>query len=230
VDGLLLKLLGDCGVVRAYNPNEIIHLAHIPPETVFLIHEGKVKHLVYNENGEEKILLILKEGDIFGEVTYFQQDANMVVTQAISPCRIASIPATKFQKKLEEHPELYPEIVRLLTYKMRIVMSQIKDMAFQNVEGRLANLLLRLADQQGKVTESGHVMIDFDVTHQELANMIAAYRSTVSRIMRRLCMHQIIRVVQKRVTILDYLGLQQIANSSSEQKETPPEARARGLP
>ncbi|MTI94727.1 MAG: Crp/Fnr family transcriptional regulator [Firmicutes bacterium] len=213
MDRLFLELLGDCGVLRTYETNEIIHLDQIPPESVYLIHEGKVKHLVYDENGEEKTLLILKKGDIFGEVTYFQQDINAVVTQAISPCQIASIPVAEFERMLKEHPELYAEIVRLVTYKMRIVMSQVKDMAFQTVEGRLANLLLRLADQQGVQTEMGYVMIDFDVTHQELANMIAAYRSTVSRIMGRLCKHRVIEVVNKRIVILDYLGLQQMANS-----------------
>lgn len=211
MDNLFLSLLGDLGTIRTYKPNDIIHMDQIPPESVFLIIEGKVKHIVYDENGEEKTLLILKRGDIFGEVTYFQQDSNMVLSQAVSNCSISSIEAKVFGRVLEEHPELYPEIVRLLTYKMRIVMSQVKDMAFHTVEGRLTNLILRLADQHG-VQGKDYVVIDLEITHQELANMIAAYRSTVSKIMRRLIKHSLIRVENKKIVVLDYLGLQQIAS------------------
>jgi CRP/FNR family transcriptional regulator len=212
---LFLALLGDLGVVRTFNTNDIVHLDQIPPESVFVILEGKVKHIICDEHGEEKTLLLLKKGDIFGEVTFFQQDSNMVLTKAISACKITSIGAQEFGRMLERHPELYSEIVKLLTYKMRIIISQVKDMAFQTVEGKLANLILRLADQHGIQTESGHVLIDLDITHQELANMVAAYRSTVSKIMKRITKHRLIEIENRKIVVLDYLGLQQIARADS---------------
>lgn len=202
-----LEFLGGCGTMRTYGKNEIVHLDLLEPHTVFLIHEGLVKQVISDEEGREKTLLFLKSGDIFGEVSFFQRSKNLVLSQTVRPSKIASIPAKDFEKKLDGFPQLYKELTYLVTRKTRIIISQVKDMSFLTVEGRLINLLLRLASQHGQKTANGETMIKIETTHQELANMIVAYRSTVSKIMRRLIDYKLIAVKDKQIIILDQEGL-----------------------
>ena len=204
---LFLEFLGDCGTIRTYQKNEVVHLDLVEPHTVFLIHEGLVKHVISDEEGREKTLLFLNSGDIFGEVSYFQRAKNYVLTQTMRPSKIASIPADEFESKLEEFPELYKEVAYLVARKTRAIISQVKDMSFLTVEGRLINLLLRLASQHGYQTGDGKIVIEIETTHQDLANMIVAYRSTVSKIMRRLITYKLIAVKEKQIIILDREGL-----------------------
>lgn len=204
MESMFLEFLGDCGLVKTYQKNEVVHLDFVEPRNIFLIHEGLVKHVVSDEEGREKTLMFLKRGDIFGEVSFFQQAENYVLTQTIKPSKIASISAEEFESKLEEFPELYKEVTYLVTRKIRIIISQVKDMSFLSVEGRLINLLLRLASQHGFKTTTGEIVIDLETTHQDIANMIVAYRSTVSKIMRRLITCELISVKEKQIIILDH--------------------------
>lgn len=219
-----LTLLGGLGVVRDFKTNDIIYMHECSAQSIFLIHEGKVKHIFYDDEGEEKTFLIVKEGEIFGEITYFQQDQGLVISQALSPCKIEFIDVSDFKDVLEQKPEIYILITKLLTKKMRIVMSQIKDMAFKSAEGRLANLLLRLVDQHGKYLAPNRTLIDLIVTQQELGNMISVYRSTVSKLLVKMKNQGLIDIKNKKISILDSQGLLEIGLNPRRKEPRPIDA------
>ena len=206
-EAIFLELMSGLGTRQAFHAGDIIHLDDVPPQTIYLILDGKVKHIFCDYRGTEKTLLILKKGEIFGEVTYFQNDRNMVVTKAAERCEIAEIDARTFSRLLERHPELYPPLVRLITRKLRIIMHQMQDLAFEPVQVRLVRLLLRLAEQHGIWGDTNSVLIDLDVTHQELANMVGAYRSTVTKAISRLRADELIETRGRKVFIRDVSAL-----------------------
>lgn len=206
---VFLECLDKCGCRRTYFKQEVIHLEDHEPRVVYLIHRGVVKQVVYDNDGREKILLILKKGDIFGEVAFFQSSENLVLSQAVAISEIAAIGDAELFAQLVKHPELYRAIVDSLSYKMRVLVSQIKDLSFLCTEGKLLSLLLRLCAQHGKVKGTGEIIIEIDVTHQELANMIATYRSTVSRILRRLAVKGLISLERRNLIVPDYSALNQ---------------------
>jgi len=215
-DSIFRELMSDLGTKRAYAPGEVIHLEDVPPNSVYLILEGKVKHVFCDYTGVEKTILILKKGEIFGEVTYFQNDRNMVITRAAERCEVAEIDARTFSELLGKHPELYPALVRLLTKKLRIVMHQVQDLAFRPVQVRVVKLLLRLAEQHGVWNNANAVLVELKVTHQELANMVGAYRSTVTRVINRLRASGLIELREKKVYIPDVRALRSWVDTAGQ--------------
>ena len=200
------------GKVMTFLPQQIVHLDDIPSYNIYLILEGKVKQIFYDEHGVEKTILILKKGEIFGEVTCFQQDKNMVITKAAELCKLAVIDANVFQKILEDNPSLYKSLVMLLTKKLRILMWQVHDLSFQGVHQRLVSLIIRLVNQHGVLIDENSAIIDLVVTHQDLANMVGAYRSTVTKVIGRIQAAGLIEISNRKIKVLNITDLQKMKN------------------
>ena len=73
------------------------------------------------------------------------------------------------------------------------------------VNGRVARLLLDLAD------ESGGPRVTRKLTHHTIAQMIGSSRETVSRAMRELVERGLIDVTRREITIRDRDGLSALA-------------------
>ncbi|GFI62021.1 global nitrogen regulator [Clostridiales bacterium] len=127
-----------------------------------------------------KTILILSHGDLFGEVTLFHNDIDLVITQAFVNTSIIKIPSQVFLTALKKNPEYYYYISVMISNKFKILMAQLHDSSFFDVSLRLKNLLIRLADQMGTPTESG-TKINYRFTHEEMAYMINSTRSTVTK-------------------------------------------------
>lgn len=203
---------GNLGKEERYQREDIIHLDLILPEGVWLIKKGRVKQVFYDIEGYEKTILILCPGDMFGEITLFQNDNNMVVSEALEYTVVMKIDKDVFLNKISESPIHYHNLLLMITRKVRIMMHQMRDLSFRSIDGRLANLLLRLSEQQGLDTADGKV-IDLYLTHQEIANMISATRAAVSRAIDKLRKERVIIIKNnKKIIILDLKKLAEKAN------------------
>jgi CRP-like cAMP-binding protein len=79
----------------------------------------------------------------------------------------------------------------------------VEDFAFKSVPARLAGVLLRLVE-----TAEGRVV---RASHQELADMIAAYRETVTLALEELQTRGLVRLGRRSIEILDQRELEKLA-------------------
>ena len=87
-----------------------------------------------------------------------------------------------FKRFLFENPDITLYIMRSLVQRLRIADRKIESLALMDVYGRVARLLLEMAEQR----EDGRRMIMRKLTKQDIARMIGASREMVSRVMREL--------------------------------------------
>lgn len=210
-DNFFVELFSNVGNTHYYRFNDVVHLAGELPSTVYLILRGKVKHVLYDLDGSERTVLILKPGNIFGEVSLFQHDRNLVASIAMEPSIIKELDSDLFLTTIQGNDLAYVKLIDLITWKFRIILQQINDSAFKDINGRLIGLLLRLTQQHGYYLDANSVQIEMRLTHQELANMIGAYRSNVTRILRQLSKSGILKIEDKMITIYDLDELKRIA-------------------
>ena len=85
--------------------------------------------------------------------------------------------------------------------RLRLADEKIGALVLLDVNGRVAALLLRLAqDEDGdRITKK--------LTHNTIAQMIGSSRETVSRTMRNLVNREIIRVSRKEIVLLNRRAL-----------------------
>jgi CRP/FNR family transcriptional regulator/CRP/FNR family cyclic AMP-dependent transcriptional regulator len=85
---------------------------------------------------------------------------------------------------------------------IRRLNSQLSDVFFLDLPGRLARTLLHLAEQHGRVTENG-ILIDLSLTQTDLAEMTGATRVSVNKALGRFRRAGWVKSQGRRLTILD---------------------------
>lgn len=187
---------------RNYRKGMIIFLEGEPADNLFVIYSGKVKLTVTSEQGQEKIIQIVKQGDILGEVAAFDQGAYPVTAEVMEDAAIGMISADELLKLVQQCPAISLNLLKIMSRRLRQLQRQVKNLALKDAYGRLASRLFKLARDHGNPDEQG-VTIGLALTHQDLANFIGTSRETVSRILREFEKANVISVNKQFITILD---------------------------
>jgi CRP/FNR family transcriptional regulator, cyclic AMP receptor protein len=102
----------------------------------------------------------------------------------------------EFKKFLTEHPDVSVHIIEKLIARTRALTDNVKSLALLDVYGRIARLLLELAQEK-----NGKLVIAEKLTQQDIANRVGASREMVSRILNDLSRGGYIEIAEKKITI-----------------------------
>ena len=188
------------GATFVFQKKTILEYGGKPVNYVYLIKKGVIHQYFLDHSGDIKTLLILTKGDLFGEITLFQQDKDLVITQAHADVEVEKIPGDLFLSLLEESPKIYYYICLMLSNKARIFMAQIEDSSFCDTAHKLKNLLTRLSYQHGEDVIGGTKIIH-RFTHDDLASMISSTRSTVTKKMKALESEGFIKILNHYIIV-----------------------------
>lgn len=191
-----IETISKFGVSKTYPRNTLLISEQDHSDALFFVIDGKVKIFVSDENGKEVILNILGAGEYFGEISLIDEAPRSASAMTMKPSRILSVPRRGFERCLMERPEISVKLMRLLTGRLRALTDVAKNLALQDVYGRLRGTLQKLARE----TSEG-LVIEQRLTHQDLANMVGASREMVSRIMKDLSNGGYVETDSKSITI-----------------------------
>jgi CRP/FNR family transcriptional regulator, cyclic AMP receptor protein len=177
-------------------------------EMVYLIKEGRVKVSRYSSGGREQILALLKPGDLVGELAPVRE-TEPVHVEAFENTLICELSRRDFVALLRRQPEVMLHVVKELAARLRIAEEEIADLAFRDVPGRLASLLLRLAEAYGE-RDGGKLRLTLRLTHYDIASMIGATRETVTSTLGRFRKARLIVTEQRYIVICDPEGLRRV--------------------
>lgn len=189
-------------VEKVYRKNALIFLEDDPGEGLFIIQQGRVKISKNSADGREQILHILKDGDVFAEVVLFDQGVYPATAEAVEDTRVWLLRNEDMERLLQKQPKLAVKLLRLMSRRLRQSQLLIRDLALHDTCGRLAGLLLRLARREGEKA-GGRIILDLDLTRQELASMIGTSRETVARILSRFQKEGVLVLEKQKIVILD---------------------------
>ncbi|ATW27740.1 Crp/Fnr family transcriptional regulator [Candidatus Formimonas warabiya] len=202
-----------CHLTRknVYEKNEFVFLEGETADAIYVIKYGKVKLLKVSENGREVILDILKEDDIFGENTFFDDAVHTISAQALEKTVVCSCYKDDFSVLLQ-NPKTSLKIIQLLSSKINNYTEQVASNAFQDVKGRIAATLLRLAKTYGQ-SNGIRTTIDIDLTHQDLANLVNASRVMVTNVLLDLRQSSLVTTEGHKIILLDQNKLAEAARA-----------------
>jgi len=177
-----MELLAKRTQMKQYRRKEVLYLPGDPGNTVFLLKKGIVKLSRLFPDGRELTLVLLKPGEIFGELEVLDESARDTQATAYSDTLICVLRKEDLLGLLEKQPSLAIRLSKLIGFRRKYVENRVESLLFRNSHEKLAKLLLDLVAQFGKEDTRG-TRIDLSLTHQELANLIGAVRETVSNIL-----------------------------------------------
>jgi len=201
-----LELLCENSYAKLYEKDEVIFFENDSVKKLYFLINGKVKLSMLSAEGKEKVLTILQEGDIFGELSLFDEDPHPLTAEVMDDARLLIIPWNEMEKMIIKRPSLAIKIIEALSKKTRLLTSQVRELVFQDAAGRLASLLSRLADDFGREIEGGTV-IDLVLTHQEIANLIGSSRVTVTKLINKFIDEGILTIKNRKIIIIDFESL-----------------------
>jgi len=188
--------------VKNFQKDQIILLENEDGDTLFAILNGKVKVTSFSEHGKEVIFSILYAGDFFGDMSLLDGKPRSASVVAIEDSEVRMIRRADFIRLLEQHPRIALKLLEELTSRLRKADERIESLALLDVTGRIAGILLQLAEDKPEERHDG-IVIKSRPTHQALANMAGTTRETVTRILKQLERKQYISIEGKDIVIIN---------------------------
>ena len=202
-----LEMVSGVMIERSYAKGSLLFLEGEPGEALFVINRGRVKISKSSPDGREQILHIYKDGDIFAEVALFDRGPYPATAEATEDTQCWLLRNADMERLLEAQPQLGIKLLRIMSRRLRQAQLLVRDLALQDTYGRLAGLLLRFIRVEGRREEEG-IVLELDLTRQEMASMIGTSRETVARILSRFQKEGIIALDKQRITVKDVEKLQ----------------------
>ncbi len=186
---------------RTYPKGSVILFEDDPGDALFLVAAGQVKVVLIGEDGREVILSVLGEGSFFGEMSLLDDEPRSAHVIAMEDSNLLALRREDFHSRLRSSPEVAISLLRELSRRLRRADEKIGSLVLLDVNGRVADLLLRLADDEGgdRITRKP--------THHMISQMIGSSRETVSRTMRDFAQRGLIQVSRREIRLADRSSL-----------------------
>jgi CRP-like cAMP-binding protein len=193
-------------------PRQTIYSPESADEATYLLLSGKVKLFQASDEGRDIIVEIVQDGEVFGELRPSDGRGGMWA-ETLEDSEMAVLPRGYLNALMRRHPEVALGLVEEMSQRLQQRASQIEDLALRNVPARVASALLRLGESHGIMSRNG-IRIDLRLTHQDIADMVAAARETVTNVLGDMREGGIIDIEQHHVRIGDPAHLQAMARTN----------------
>lgn len=175
-----LLAMGSHGVARSYPKNTIIVTEGDTTDSLYIILQGRVKAFVSDGEGHDMVLSTQGPGEYFGEMT-LDEGPRSASIMTLEPSRFLVVQKNDLRDFVMKNPAFALSLIEKLIHRARLLTANVKSLALMDVYGRVARLLLELAEETG-----GKLTIPQRLTQQEIASRIGASREMVSRILKDL--------------------------------------------
>lgn len=185
---------------KQYPAKSVIIKEGDPSYELYYIISGSVTVQIEDLKGREIVLAYLNPGDFFGEIGLFD-DAHKrtAFVLAKTKCEIAKISYERLKSLQSLFPDLLFSIASQLAIRLRKTSAKVRDLAFTDVQGRVARTLLDLCKEPDAMTHPDGMQIK--ITRQELGRIVSCSREMVGRVLKSLEENHLISVAGKTIVV-----------------------------
>jgi CRP/FNR family cyclic AMP-dependent transcriptional regulator len=167
--------------LRRFRENEAIFHRDDPGAAFYIILNGRVK--IHNEgaDGTEYIIRVFKSRDFFGEISCLDGSERSADATTMEPTELLMLTRGDLEEVIERHPRIAVNMLSSLATRLRSSTNSIETLSGLDVRGRVARVLLDLAEEHGEAIADG-TRINAKLTQGELASMVGASRESVNKV------------------------------------------------
>mgnify|MGYP001615551740 FL=1 len=178
---------------------------------LYAVLEGAVRLGYIDIQGKEAIAAIAEPIMWFGEISLVDQQPRSHDAITVQNSVILHLPSANLQLLLQQHPQFWFHIAQLTSQKLRFAFLELISFQTQNIKQRLAQRLLFILNGYGN-----HLSIEQNSIHlsqEQLAQMLVCSRQTVNQELQELEKQGVLKVAFRKIEILDFNLLHQIAHA-----------------
>jgi CRP-like cAMP-binding protein len=196
--------------IRRFRRGEVVFHLGDPGDALFLISSGAVKITLPSETGDEAILATLQPGEVFGELSLLDGAPRSATAVALEPTETIVLQRDRFRDLMTTEPSIRDAVMANMAAEVRRLTTQVEDLHFLDVTGRLAKCLVRLAGE-GRPDGNGGIRLRSALSQSELAAMVGCTRQSANRVMGQFTDDGLIRVDRDSITVMNLPGLERAA-------------------
>ncbi len=172
-------------------------------DTLFLLKKGRVQIVRETADGKRLVAAVLGPETFFGEMALVGQRFPQASTaEALDDAVVCVMSRHDVERLILAHPKVGLRFLERVGARLAETQAMVEDFAFKPVAARLAGVLLRLAGSAGSDTAA------VEVSHQELADMVATYRETVTVTLHDFKARGLVDLGRRSIILLDRTGLE----------------------
>lgn len=197
-----LEILQGNAQKRDYKKNKRIFEPDSKDNFIMIVLEGKVRIYLAYPDGKEFTIAFLEQGDIYSS-------HSKTFAEAREATKILAINAQAFHLFMLNNPTILISMVKALGDSLGNTLRIIENLAFLDIDKRLARFLLDAAKEKGVVGQEG-TFINLGLSVEDIALAVGSSRQTASMLLNRWERDGVIRRNRKTVFLLDLLKLQEL--------------------
>lgn len=190
-----------CQVVQYRRAERIFSEAQMG-NSLYVVMSGRVKIFGTSSQGRSKTFAYLEPGDFFGEMSLIDDEMRSASASVLEDAVLIMLKNDEFRKLIMARPDIAMAALKMMAQRLRHANKEIEALSFNNVLGRIAQILLDLGARYGKKTDEG-VRIEMNLSHKELAEMAGTAREVISRVISRFKRVGCVTFFDNKLTITD---------------------------
>lgn len=191
------------GRVRRFRNGQYIWQFGDPDDCLQVVAEGMVLIGMMSPEGEHLVLHVVARGETMGEPSVYSPERDRRTdARAVGQTTIVEVPGEAVRTALEASPEAMRIFVRRVSDICRGHSRRLALGAFADARGRLARVLLDLADGHGVATPRGRC-IELRLSQRTIAGLVSVRRESVNRLLTGLERDGVLLFEDGAITILE---------------------------
>ena len=191
---------------RAFGRGETVYAPGDASEVVYLLLTGRMRMYGMVAGGQELTFEVVRASTMFG-ISSLMERTHDEYALALEPSRVGMLSLNDFWHQVRQNTEVNARLVKVLGDRLRMTRGRMADIALKQTPARLASLILDLVQSEGVVTREGHYKVVAHYTHEQLASMIGATRTSVTRAFRKLQDSGCVRLFKRQIYVVDLNAL-----------------------
>jgi CRP/FNR family cyclic AMP-dependent transcriptional regulator len=187
---------------KGFKKGEYIYLPEEHADKIFFITQGRVKIGTYSDSGKEITKAIIGTGEVFGELSLIGANIRRDFAFAMEDTETCVMSVDDVKSMMRDHNVLSVFLMRIMGSRMLEMEQRLESLVFKDSRTRIIEFLHDLGMKKGQRVGYEMVVRKF-MTHQEIANLTATSRQTVTTVLNELRNDNIITFNRKRLLIRD---------------------------
>jgi CRP-like cAMP-binding protein len=193
---------GDSEVfTREYPKDTMIFAETMPGRELYIIQKGSVK-ITKIVNDNEVLLAVLKQGDIFGEMSLIENKPRSASAIAFEDSVLLAVNKENFERMVQSQPQIIARLTTLLAERIWFIYKQLANTLLTDKVGRLYDALLIQLEKSRVPIHSGEAYT-FDFGTRELINMVGLPMNEGNQAMRELLRNTKVKAMDNRIHVTD---------------------------
>lgn len=187
---------------KAYKKGEYIYMPDQSSDKIYFINKGRVKVGTFGDNGKEITKAILGKGEVFGELALVGENIRRDFAYVMEDAELCIITVDEMKLLLKDHNGLSLFLMKIMGSRVLAMESRLESLVFKDSRSRIVEYLAELVESNGQRVGYEWVVRNF-ITHQEIANLTATSRQTVTTVLNELRTDNLLTFNRKRLLVRD---------------------------